>query len=563
MAIIDINVPSEVSQTITDGVPDKAPSENAVYEALLLKQNIETKTTVSDDSHTITGTGDQTIAFASITADRTVSLPTSPINNQRIWITDESGLCSNARRIIVAPGAGHTIAGDSFAVINFPNGSGYLEFDGVNKWQILSTTAIQFSAGVNTAPSVTDNGDGTITVGTGVYALFANTNGIGRPKAYQVTGGTFTLVDNSTNFIYANYDTSTGVVSLQQTTSESNVNGFTQILIYAAYRQGLMLHPRVFDNWGVALPNKLNQSIYKTQRVRLEEGGVILGESASPAVRTLTISAGTAWIAAAETPLVAITSAANTCYHVIQTAPGVWSTNTVVTQYNNTQYNTTAGLQTLTNNRYAVNFVYRSIGLDNDMAIVLGQGNYSLGEAQVAPRPSNLPAFLQHMTFIGRVIVQKNSNTATQIDQYNQDVFTTTGITDHEALSNLLGGAANDHYHLTAAQLANIAPLVPRVQSITSAATVTPTTNDDIVVVTAQAAALTIANPTGTPVQGQVIMLRILDNGTARSITWGAIYRAIGFILPTTTVLSKVMYMTIIYNATATKWDVVGIAREL
>jgi len=36
---VNINIPSQVSQTITDGVTDKAPSENAVNDALALKAN--------------------------------------------------------------------------------------------------------------------------------------------------------------------------------------------------------------------------------------------------------------------------------------------------------------------------------------------------------------------------------------------------------------------------------------------------------------------------------------------------------------------------------------------
>jgi hypothetical protein len=36
---IDINIESQVSQTITDGVTDKAPSENAVFDALANKAN--------------------------------------------------------------------------------------------------------------------------------------------------------------------------------------------------------------------------------------------------------------------------------------------------------------------------------------------------------------------------------------------------------------------------------------------------------------------------------------------------------------------------------------------
>jgi hypothetical protein len=102
----------------------------------------------------------------------------------------------------------------------------------------------------------------------------------------------------------------------------------------------------------------------------------------------------------------------------------------------------------------------------------------------------------------------------------------------------------------------------PNVQSVTSAATVTPTTLNDEVVVTAQSVALALANPTGTAVQGQSLIIRIKDNGTARAITYDTQYRAIGVTLPTTTVISKTVYLGFIYNSTDTKWDCIGIAQQ-
>jgi hypothetical protein len=107
-------------------------------------------------------------------------------------------------------------------------------------------------------------------------------------------------------------------------------------------------------------------------------------------------------------------------------------------------------------------------------------------------------------------------------------------------------------------QLDTKQPLTPRVQSVTSAATVTPTASDDIVVITAQAATLTLANPTGAWVQGQSLMIRIKDDGVNRTINYGTNYRAIGLTLPTSTTLSKTLYLGIIYNSTDTKWDVIG-----
>jgi hypothetical protein len=102
----------------------------------------------------------------------------------------------------------------------------------------------------------------------------------------------------------------------------------------------------------------------------------------------------------------------------------------------------------------------------------------------------------------------------------------------------------------------------PAIQSVSSSATVTPTFADDQVEITAQAAGLTLANPTGTAIPGLGISIRIKDNGTARSISYGTQYRAIGVTLPTTTVISKTLYLGMIFNNADTKWDVVAVAQE-
>jgi hypothetical protein len=102
----------------------------------------------------------------------------------------------------------------------------------------------------------------------------------------------------------------------------------------------------------------------------------------------------------------------------------------------------------------------------------------------------------------------------------------------------------------------------PNVQTVTSAATVTPTFTNDEVAITAQAVALLLANPTGTPVDGKNLVIRIKDNGTARAITYDTQYRAIGVTLPTTTVINKTIYLGLVYNLTDTKWDVVGVSIE-
>lgn len=103
----------------------------------------------------------------------------------------------------------------------------------------------------------------------------------------------------------------------------------------------------------------------------------------------------------------------------------------------------------------------------------------------------------------------------------------------------------------------------PRVSATTSSSTPTPDADtDDEYNVTALAATATFGAPTGTPVNGQPLIIRIKDNGTARGLSFNSIYRAIGVTLPTTTVISKTMYLGMIYNSADTKWDVLAVNQE-
>ena len=106
--------------------------------------------------------------------------------------------------------------------------------------------------------------------------------------------------------------------------------------------------------------------------------------------------------------------------------------------------------------------------------------------------------------------------------------------------------------------------VAPRVTSATTATTITPNAGTtDQYELTALASALTIAAPTGSPVDGQKLIIRILDNGTARALTWNAIYRIVGTTLPTTTVVSKTLYVGCIYNTVTTAtWDVIAVAQQ-
>lgn len=108
--------------------------------------------------------------------------------------------------------------------------------------------------------------------------------------------------------------------------------------------------------------------------------------------------------------------------------------------------------------------------------------------------------------------------------------------------------------------------ITPRVGTVASSATPTINTdNFDAYTITALAAAITsmTTNLSGTPTAEQPLLIRILDNGTARAITWGASFASRGATLPTTTVLSKYLRVGFRWNEVASVWDCVSVAQEV
>ena len=76
--------------------------------------------------------------------------------------------------------------------------------------------------------------------------------------------------------------------------------------------------------------------------------------------------------------------------------------------------------------------------------------------------------------------------------------------------------------------------------------------------------AVTIAAPSGTPVEGQRLLLSFSDDGTSRALTWNAVYASFGTgTLPSATVAGKTHYVGLVYNSAASKWDAVSHSVEL
>jgi hypothetical protein len=312
----------------------------------------------------------------------------------------------------------------------------------------IRTPAI-LSAGMTSIPLLAFSGSN-IFVSTASVSLYDNPAGSNILRNYYLQSASLSApTTGSTYFIVAKYNGGNPIYDIL--TDRSSIT-YTDIVMAATAVRTFYdeFHYIDWDEQGFALSNKLNERLVRTWRFAWESG-LALSESGSQAVAT---TSGRVWHGATSQEIPSDNSGLNPLrlfYH----SASQW-TSSLFTQYNNTQYDNGTDLQTLTNNRYAVNYVYRLIGNTAKTFVVLGNDDYNLVQAQASQPPPNLPNILSESDglsiLIGRIIVQKDALISTQIDSAFITPFTPSSTTIHNDLSGLQGGSVNEYFHLTSAE---------------------------------------------------------------------------------------------------------------
>lgn len=314
---------------------------------------------------------------------------------------------------------------------------------------VFETEEGAVAAGAITEPILTSNDtNGTATVSTVEVLLRDNPNHTGLLKKYTVEGNTFTFTDGTEEYISVRYNNGNPIMVKEIVGSV--INNSDIIPLFTCWRQGNKVHSLSFDSIGSGLPNKLQSAEYhKSMYARSSDGGLILGEINTPNPRTLLVSEALVYTGAISQFVGAFNSSVDQLTEAVITN-GIWSyTDKLV--YNNTQYNTSTGLVTLSNsNKWTVVWFYRSIGDAKQTFYVLGDSEYNNeAVADKAIERTDLPLLLRkHCIHIGRILIQYGMNSGT-VESAFRPTYQSTNVINHNDTANKQGGTTNEYYHLT------------------------------------------------------------------------------------------------------------------
>lgn len=298
---------------------------------------------------------------------------------------------------------------------------------------------VQGTAILDPIPTITDNGDGTVNIGSGGRVIGKTLAADGSPTGFFAIPATnnLALIDNDINFIYVCYNGGSPEVRTSNTplSDERDCIG-----IQIAFRSGTELHIASYGSDGFSLLNLLSN---READIALGQGspatwayGVIAGDTGA---RYVTLSEGKFYASLRPGAVRAFdTSGADDFEQYHGSTANGW-TNSAQTQVNNSDYNDGTNLVTLSNNRFSTRWLYIDYNLDH-LSMVVGPGNYvSQAEALDEEIPTDLPVYLQKFgILIGQYVVQQGIDTMVVRSPFTTQ-FSVGAVTSHASLSNILG----------------------------------------------------------------------------------------------------------------------------
>lgn len=391
---------------------------------------------------------------------------------------------------------------------------------------VIEARRILLNAGTITRPTVTF-GTNTFTITTCDCYLYSTPNFNGTINKYTIPQLTNQAITTNTYYyVMISYNSGTPIYTITTDNTIANHSDTIQVcqVIHEQPAGGIIDNYNVFfvGEYGLGLSNKISHRLIHTERFGYESG-LALSETGT---RYINVTDGMLWYDGSEISI-ALTNSNTTNYHFYYLVSSVWNAN-LQASYNNTQYNNAGNLASLGSNKYAVNWIFRSI-LDSNLTlfVVLGNGDYTLAQAQASTIPTIPTVISKSSILVGRIIVKKGDSVATQIDSAFTKSFSASGIGNHNDLAGLQGGVVNTYNHSDQPINTADSPVftgkwtfggITNNKSFTGLNTTITgniTLGEHFVVLSNTATTLTITLPAVATSSGRVYTIRNINTGTA------------------------------------------------
>jgi len=314
-----------------------------------------------------------------------------------------------------------------------------------------------------------DKGDGTVDLTAGDVILRSVDSTDSPIVAYHIDATVdLAIPANDQSFIYIDYHG--GTPTVMTTTDPTTIDGRTEVPIWMVTRVvdgviGDVIHVVDLREYSSDFAYRQSKESFYTRGFQHVPGGSAVSHAGT---RNLIVTAGSFYIVGKEQTHIAFnTTVAGTANaNVFMTAyynGSAWVRTINQKQLSNTQYNNIAsGLVAISNNKFAVHWIYITLNDPSQLVSLYGQAEYAtLSDAQAAKAPSLLPPELQTYStgqLIAKVIVQQGVvSPFSDIQTPFETGLISTTTPMHNNLSGLQGGTSpNEYYHLTSTQYGNM-----------------------------------------------------------------------------------------------------------
>lgn len=297
----------------------------------------------------------------------------------------------------------------------------------------VGTFTVLEAAGVHIGCVVTENGDGTVSVTSGEALLRSSNSAVAPLTACAIpAANNITMVDQATNYIYADYNAGSPVIA--NSTVAADVNDRDKVLIAVVSRANLDVAVLQIAGGELEYNRNLNHKMRHTEGFKRAAGGKLT----SPAPLKLKIEAGEFYYGINEFLSAAVDTSLTGTFEQFYYGAAGWAADPAVgadQTVNSTQYNQWGvGLTAMTASWFRTDWVYLKLSTNKTgLYTIMGQAQHSSeAEAKNDVPPTDVPVELQALgVLVGRIIVQQGAANIVRVEStFNNTSFAASAASE-------------------------------------------------------------------------------------------------------------------------------------